>query len=559
MPNGKYCMGLDFGTLSGRAILVEVDTGNIIATHVKSYQHGVMDEYMPDGETRLGHNWALQHPSDYIEVLKAIIHGVIDSSGVDPVNVIGLSLDFTSTTMIPIDKDCTPLCLSDEFKNNPHSYPKLWKHHAAQPQTNKLNETAEVRGETFLKRYGGKIQSEWLIPKIMQVLDEAPEIYDAADKFIEAGDWLTSMLTGKEVRGGCAAGCKAIWSKRDGYPPNEFFKSLNPKLENLVDEKLSKNISPMGSKAGELTEKMAKLTGLPPAIAVGVPGIDAHVGVLGVGIIEPGRMMLIIGTSSCHMVLGAEEKIIPGICGVTEDGIIPGYLLYEAGQSCVGDQFDWFVKNCVPGPYMQDAKAREISVHKLLREKAKALKAGESGLLALDWWNGNRSILMDTDLTGLLIGCTLATKPEEIYRALIESTAFGTNLIIENFENNGIAIKEIIACGGIAEKDELLMQIYADVTNREIRVSASSQTSALGTAVFAAVAAGKENGGYDTLYEAAKKMAKLKDGYYKPISENVEVYKKLFAEYKELHDYFGKGENDVMKRLKKIKLKVRNY
>jgi len=324
-----------------------------------------------------------------------------------------------------------------------------------------------------------------------------------------------------------------------------------------VDEKLSREIFALGGKAGELTEEMARRTGLLPGTAVGISNVDAHVAVPAVGIVEPAKMLMIMGTSTCHMVLGTEEKIVPGMCGMVEDGIIPGFLGFEAGQSCVGDHFEWFVENCVPADYHEEAKQKGINIHKLLREKARTLKVGESGLIALDWWNGNRSVLVDADLTGVLLGCTLATRPEEIYRALIEATAFGTNMIIETFEKNGVPIRELYACGGIAEKDEFLMQIYADVTNREIRISASSQTVALGSAMFGAVAAGKEKGGYDSIFDAAKAMAKVKEEYYKPIPANVEAYKKLYDEYKLLHDYFGRGVNDVMKRLKKIKESAR--
>ncbi|NLC68101.1 MAG: ribulokinase [Clostridiaceae bacterium] len=550
----KYSLGVDFGTQSGRAVLVEVGTGNIVATAVKDYTHGVMDEYLPDGKTKLSHDWALQHPGDYIEVLEEVIPFVLRESGIDPANVIGMSIDFTACTMLPVDKEGTPLCFKEEFVHNPHGYVKLWKHHAAQPQANRLNEIAAKRGERFLERYGGKISSEWLIPKIMQVLEEAPEVFNAADKFIEAADWISFLLTGNERRNSCTAGYKALWSKREGYPSKDFFKALDPRLENLVDEKLSRDIYPQGAKAGELTGRMAKLTGLLPGTAVAVSNVDAHVAMPAVGIVEPGKMLMIMGTSTCHMVLGTEEKMVPGICGVVEDGIIPGYMGYEAGQSCVGDHFEWFINNCVPESYMNEARERGINIHKLLREKAMKFKPGESGLLALDWWNGNRSVLVDADLTGLIIGCTLATRTEEIYRALIEATAYGTNMIIENFEKHGITINELYACGGIAEKDEFMMQIYADVTNREIRISASPQTVALGSAMFGAVAAGREKGGYDDIFEAAKHMAKVKEEYYKPNPQNVEIYKKLYEEYKILHDYFGRGANDVMKRLKKIKL-----
>jgi L-ribulokinase len=269
-------------------------------------------------------------------------------------------------------------------------------------------------------------------------------------------------------------------------------------------------------------------------------------------------MVMIMGTSICHMVLGDEEHVVPGMCGYVEDGIIPGFFGYEAGQSCVGDHFAWFVENCVPGRYEREAQERGIDIHQLLEEKASRLKPGESGLLALDWWNGNRSVLVDVDLTGLVMGATLATKAEEIYRALIEATAYGTRVIVDTFQQNGVPIRELVACGGLPEKNKLLMQIYADVTGREIKVSASKQTPALGSAMFGAVAAGKAAGGYDSIYDAAQTMAHLKHETFKPIAENQLVYEKLFAEYQRLHDYFGRGENNVMKTLKKIKAEVKH-
>ncbi|WP_127836795.1 ribulokinase [Clostridium prolinivorans] len=549
----KYTIGVDYGTQSGRAVLVDIATGEEVATAVKVYPHGVMDEYLPDGKTKLPPDWALQHPQDYIDVLSETIPTILKEANVDAEDVIGIGIDFTACTMLPIDKYGTPLCFYEELKSNPHSYVKLWKHHAAQDEANKLNKIAKERGEDFLNRYGGKISSEWLIPKIWQILNEAPEIYDKADKFIEATDWVIMQLTGVEARNSCTAGYKAIWHKQKGYPSKEFFKSLDPRLENVVSEKLSTNIYPIGSKAGEITEKYSKLTGLKVGTAVAVANVDAHVAVPAVGITDEAKMLMIMGTSTCHILLGTEEKIVPGICGVVEDGVIPGYLGYEAGQSCVGDHFEWFVENCVPASYTKEAEEKGVNIHTLLTEKASKLKVGESGLIALDWWNGNRSVLVDVDLTGMILGCTLLTKPEEIYRALIEATAYGTRMIVETFRENGVPIKELYAAGGIAEKNKLMMQIYSDVTNMEIRISGSPQAPALGSAMFAALAAGSEKGGYDSIVEAAKHMSKIKEEYFKPILENVEIYNKLYAEYKTLHDYFGRGFNDVMKRLKKIK------
>lgn len=552
----KYSVGVDYGTQSGRAVLVDVSNGEVVAQAVKEYTHGVIDEFLPDG-TKLKPDWALQHPRDYIEVLECTIPEVLKTSGVDPKDVIGMAIDFTACTVLPIDKEGVPLCFHEDLKSNPHAWLKLWKHHAAQYEANKLNTIAKERGEKFLARYGGKISSEWLFPKIMQVLDEAPEIYEMADKFIEATDWVTMQMTGVEARNSCTAGYKAIWNKEEGYPSKEFFKALDPKLENVVSEKLSLDIRSIGEKAGELTEEMAKKTGLLPGTAVAVGNVDAHVSLPAVGVTEPGKMLMIMGTSTCDILLGTEEKIVPGMCGVVEDGVLPGFFGYEAGQSCVGDHFEWFVKNCVPESYFIEAKKNDMNIHEYLTFKASKLKVGESGLLALDWWNGNRSCLVDVDLTGMMLGMTLLTKPEEIYRALIEATAYGKNKIIKTFEESGVPVDELYACGGISKKNPLMMQIYADVTNKEIFIGASNQTPALGAAMFGAVAAGKEKGGYDSIFDAAKVMGKVEEHTYKPIKENVQVYKILYREFERLHDYFGKGENDVMKMLKIIKKEVK--
>jgi L-ribulokinase len=481
---------------------------------------------------------------------------VLDQSGVDPEDVIGLGIDFTACTMLPTKADGTPLCFLPEFRNRPHAWVKLWKHHAAQPEANQLNETARRLGAAFLDRYGGKISSEWFFPKAWQILDEDPEIYDASDRMLEAADWAIWQLTGVETRNTCTAGYKAIWSSRDGFPDKVFLKELDPRFENFVDEKMSRELSALGSKAGGLTEEAASWTGLKPGTAVAVANVDAHVAVPASTVTQPGRMVIIMGTSNCHMVLGTEEKVVGGMCGYVEDGIIPGFYGYEAGQSCVGDHFAWFVENCVPAAYERAALEQGVNIHDLLEEKASQLKPGESGLVALDWWNGNRSVLVDVDLTGLMLGMTLATKPEEMYRALIEATAYGTRLIVETFRENGVAVNEIVATGGLPDRNKLLMQIYADVVGVPLRIPETHQAGGLGSAMHGAVAAGAAAGGYDSIVDAAEKMARLRDECYEPIPEHKAVYDKLYAEYLLLHDTFGRGQNDAMKRLKHLKAEV---
>ncbi len=555
MAVSKYSVGVDFGTESGRAVLVDVSDGREVATSVYPYQNGVIDETLPipDEEVPLPPDWALQDPEDYVRTFQHTIPEVLRQSRIDPADVIGVGIDFTACTMLPTTKDGTPLCMLPKFRAEPHAWVKLWKHHAAQPDAERINDTARRMGEDWLDRYGGKISSEWFFAKALQILDEAPAVYKAADRLIEAADWVVWQLTGRETRNSCTAGYKAIWSKRDGFPHDEFFAALDPRFEHVVDSKMSREILPVGGRAGGLTAQAAAWTGLAPGTAVAIANVDAHVAVPAATVTGAGSMVMIMGTSICHMVLGSEEQAVPGMCGYVEDGIIPGYFGYEAGQSCVGDHFAWFVDNCVPAAYQQEARDQGKDLYQLLEEKASTLTPGESGLLALDWWNGNRSVLVDVDLTGLLIGATLATRPEEIYRALIEATAFGTRVIVETFEANGVPIRELVACGGLPEKSPLLMQIYSDVTGRPFKVSASKQTPALGSAMFGAVAAGKASGGYDDIFAAAKQMARLKDGVYYPDAQSTAIYDQLFSEYRSLHDYFGRGANDVMKRLKQLR------
>ncbi|KRE22739.1 ribulokinase [Paenibacillus sp. Soil522] len=549
----KYAIGVDYGTQSGRAVLVDLSNGAEIAEHVTPYTHHVIDEKLPVSGIKLEYDWALQHPLDYIEVLELSVPAVMKESGIDPADIIGLGIDFTACTMLPIDAEGAPLCVQDAYKDNPHSWVKLWKHHAAQDEANLINELAAQREEKWVPRYGGKISSEWMMAKAWQILNEAPDIYETADKFVEATDWVIGQLTGNIVRNSCTAGYKGMWHKQEGYPSKEFFKALDPRLENLTETKLRGEVVPLGSKAGELLPDIAARIGLAPGTAIAVGNVDAHAAVPGVGVVTPGKLVMAMGTSICHMLLGTEEKEVEGMCGVVEDGIIPGYFGYEAGQSAVGDIFEWFVEEAVPAYVLQEAEQAGENVHVYLTRKANELNVGESGLLALDWWNGNRSVLVDTDLTGTIVGLTLLAKPWEIYRALLEATAFGTRKIVDAFHSNGVEVNELYACGGLPQKNALLMQIYADVTNREIKVAASKQTPALGAAMFGAVAAGAAKGGFDSIVDAAQKMARVREETFKPIPANVAVYEKLYAEYNLLHDYYGRGSNDVMKRLKAIK------
>jgi L-ribulokinase len=553
MAKDKFALGIDYGTESGRVVVIRVRDGKEMASTVISYPDGVIDERLPGGP-KLEPDWALQNPRDYLLVVEKGVPKALKLAKVKGEEVVGIGTDFTASSPMPAKRDGTPLCFLKEYRKHPHAWVKLWKHHAAQGEANRINEVGRERNEEFIRIYGGKYSSEWFFSKLLQVLDEAAEIYDATDRFIEAADWIVWQLTGEEKRNTCTAGYKAMWVKGGGFPSREFFGALHPRMENVIEEKVGTTFHPLGEKAGGLTAEWAKKTGLREGTPVSIGNVDAHVAVPACTVVEPGSLVMIMGTSICHMLLGTERQMVEGMCGTVEDGIVPGLWGYEAGQSAVGDIFAWFFEHGVPDYVHREARRKKVPFVVALEKRAAALKPGESGLVALDWWNGNRSILVDVDLTGVLLGMTLATRAEEIYRALIEATAFGTRQIIEAFESKGIAVKELVACGGLPEKNQLLMQIYADVTGRDIRLADPLQTcSAVGAAMHGAVAAGRAAGGYDTIFEAAEHMAKTQKLTYRPRQASHEVYNRLFKEYQALHDYFGRGSNDVMKRLKALK------
>ncbi len=540
----RYTVGVDFGTESGRAVVVRISDGFELASAVCPYPHGVMDQALPSGRV-LPPEWALQHPQDYLLVFQQAVPEALRKSGVDPAEVIGIGLDFTACTILPTLADGTPLCLLPEFANEPHAYVKLWKHHAAQPQADRINALAAQQGQRWLPRYGGKISSEWLFAKSLQLLEEAPQVYAKAERILEAADWVVWRLCAQETRNTCTAGYKAIY--QDGhYPSAQYLGQLNPGFSDIVETRLKSQLAPLGGKAGELTAEAAKWTGLPQGIAVAVANVDAHVTVPAAGVVGPGRMVAIMGTSTCHMVMSDQLSEVPGMCGVVDGGIVPGLYGYEAGQSGVGDIFAWFTKYAVPAEF-----SRDVNVHQALEREAAKQKPGEHGLLALDWWNGNRSVLVDAELSGLLLGLTLSTRAPDIYRALIEATAYGTRLIIENFDNHKVPVEELVIAGGL-QKNTLLMQIYADVTGRPLSLVDSEQGPALGRAMHAGVAAGA----YPDIRAAAERMGKVRKNVYLPIPENQKIYDQLYAEYLSLHDYFGRGANNVMKRLKRLSQEV---
>lgn len=548
--DGHYVIGIDFGTLSGRAVLLDAQNGQELAVSELAYPHAVMDRTLPDG-TPLPDRYALQHPQDYLDVLHYVIPDVLAQSNVAAKEVIGLGIDFTACTLLPLDQSGMPLCFRPEFAREPHAYVKLWKHHAAQSEADEITALAKQRTEKWIDLFGGSVSSEWAIPKILQILREKPDVYHATARFSEAADWLSQVLTGEESHAAAFAGYKACWRAENGYPSPDFFEALEPEMRHLIGTKLSAHVRTVDKIAGHLNMAGAALTGLPEGTAVALPMIDAHAAMPAVGAVDPNDFVMIIGTSTCHLMHGSAQTAVPGICGCVKDSVIPGCCTYEAGQACVGDAFAWFVDNLVPETYTAKAREMGISIHQLLRQKAARLTPGESGLIALDWFNGNRSILNQANLSGMILGLTLHTRPEEIYRALLEATAFGSRVILEQFERNGLAVHEIRAAGGIARKDPLMMQIYADVLGKPIRIADTTQAGAIGSAMYAAAAAGI----YPSIQEAAKKMASSCTAQYRPDEKNRERYEPLYQTYLRLHDYFGSDANNMMSQLIKGKVK----
>ncbi|WP_250006231.1 ribulokinase [Actinoplanes sp. M2I2] len=545
MPS--YTIGVDFGTLSGRAVVVRVSDGEEVGSAVHEYGHGVIERTLPATGERLRPDWALQNPDDYREVLRTAVPQAVAAAGIDPGDVVGIATDFTACTVLPALADGTPLAEVDGFEGRPHAYVKLWKHHAAQPQADRITDLAHRRGEPWIDRYGGKISSEWQFAKALQVLEEDPEVYARTERWIEAADWIVWQLCGRETRNACTAGYKGIL--QDGtYPSREYLAELNPGFADFADTRLAHPIAALGERAGGLTAEAAGWTGLPEGIAVAVGNVDAHVTSPAAQAVGPGQMLLVMGTSTCHVMNSTERAAVPGICGVVDGGILAGLYGYEAGQSGVGDIFGWFVDNGVPPYVYEEARAAGLSVHDVLSRQAAEQPVGGHGLIALDWQSGNRSVLVDHHLSGVIAGLTLATRPFEIYKALIEATAFGTRKIVETFEAAGVPVTEFVAAGGL-KRNPLVMRIYADVLRRPISVASSEQAPALGSAIHAAVAAGV----YPDVATASEAMGRVEKDVWQPEAADADVYDRLYAEYSTLHDYFGTGENKVLHRLRAIR------
>ena len=546
-----YTVGIDFGTLSGRAVVVRVRDGEEMGSAVHEYPDGVIDDRLPGTGQRLAPDWALQNPADWVAVLAHAVPAALRDSGVDPADVIAVATDFTACTVLPTDPAGRPLCQTAEFAGHPHSWPKLWKHHAAQGQADRINELAHRRREPWIGRYGGKVSSEWQFAKALQVLEDDPGVYAATARWIEAADWIVWQLTGVETRNACAAGYKGIF--QDGrYPTADFLAALHPGFADFAQTRLAGPLSPLGSVAGRLTAEAARWTGLREGLVVAVGNVDAHVSAPAARAVGPGQMLAVMGTSTCHVISADVLVEVPGMCGVVDGGIVAGRYGYEAGQSGVGDIFAWWAERHAPPEYHAEAGRLGVGIHEYLTRLCADEPVGAHGLVALDWMNGNRSVLVDHELAGVIVGLTLATRPEHVYRALLEATAFGTRRIIDAFTDAGVAVDELVVAGGLL-RNSVLMQMYADVTGRPLSIASSAQGPALGSAIHAAVAAGA----YPDVPAAADAMGRVGRDAYLPDPARRVAYDALYREYLRLHDYFGRGEsaggNDVLHRLRALR------
>lgn len=541
----SYSIGIDFGTASGRVFLINTANGQVVSKFVKDYTHGVIENEL--NGLKIPHTYALQNSNDYLEIIDEGIAHLITDSKIDPAMIVGIGIDFTSSTVIFTDKYLNPIHNLKQFKNNPHAYVKLWKHHGAHKEAEKLYQTALENKNEWLGHYGYNVSSEWMIPKIMEVMNQAPEIIEKTAYIMEAGDWIVNKLTNKNIRSNCGLGYKSFWEETAGFH-YDLFDKIDSKLSEVIKEKVSAPIVNIGESIGKISENMARKLGLSKETRVSPFIIDAHSSLLGIGSEKDKEMTMVIGTSTCHLMLNEKQHQVPGISGSVKGAIIPELYAYEAGQSAIGDLFEYVAKQS-PKSYVDEAEKRGITVFELMNEKIEHQLPGESGLVALDWHNGNRSVLSDTNLTGCLFGLTLQTKHEEVYRAYLEATAFGTKMIMQQYQDWHMEVEKVFACGGIPKKNAIMMDIYANVLNKKLVVMDSEYAPAIGAAILGAVCGGAHN----SIHEAIDAMKEPILYEIEPEAEKVQRYEKLFKAYKSLHDIHGYKKAHIIKEVQQLR------
>lgn len=536
-----YSIGIDFGTGSGRAFLINTENGEIEEQYIRNYTHGTIEGEL--GGEKLPQNFALQNANDYMEIIETGIPTIIEKANISVSEIVGIGIDFTSSTVIFVDEQMEPIHNRVGFQDNPHAYVKLWKHHGAQDEADLLFKTALEGKNRWLGYYGFNVSSEWMIPKIMEVNNKAPEVMAVTANIMEAGDWIVNRLTGQNVRSNCGLGFKSFWEAETGFH-YDLFDKVYSDLSDIVRTKVDAPVVSIGDSVGTLCKEMAEKLGLSPDTQVSPFIIDAHASLLGIGSEKDKEMTMVMGTSTCHLMLNKEQHKVPGISGSVKGAIIPNLYAYEAGQTAVGDLFEYVAKQA-PYDYVKAAESRGISIFDLLNEKAAQIYPGESGLIALDWHNGNRSVLSDSNLKGSLFGMTLQTRHEEIYRAYLEATAFGAKMIMQQYQGWQMEVDHVFACGGIPKKNGLLMEIYANILNKKITVIDSEYAPAIGAAILGAICGGAHPD-FNSAIEAMKEPVLYQ---VEPDPQQVRIYKKLFSAYKELHDLHGYKKARIMRNV----------
>ncbi len=537
MSANRYVCGYDFGTLSCRISVNRLENGETVFEASADYPHAVITEALPESGARLPRDWALQDPEDYLEVMTRLTRLALEQVPAEEIAAIGT--DFTNCTVVALGSDGQPLCADPAFRARPHAWPKLWKHHAAQDCAARIERILKEENVDWFGWYGRNVSSEWLFPKLLQVYEEDRAVYDAAAVFLEAADYIPYWLTGKLTRNSATLGVNAFYNPQRGYPSAALLERFSPGFARVL-EKLGGQVLPVGSRAGTLTPEAADRLGLLPETVVAVGHGDSEIAAIGLGMTEPGSMLMVMGTSTCYQMIHETERAFDGVCAIVKDGMIPGLTAYESGQPAVGDSFSWFADNLLPEDYRRQAEAQGLSPLAYLDRRCGALRPGESGLIALDWLNGNRSVLMNYHLRGAILGLSLDTKPEHIYRSLIEATAFNARRIFDGYEEAGVAIRRVYAAGGLARKSPVTMQLYADILGRPIYVTSVANSSSLGAAVCAAAALEEERGSLETFQRLCGQMIHYDTTVYTPGPKAAAVYDELYLAFLEFHDLMGK-------------------
>lgn len=541
-------LGFDFGTLSCRVLAVDIDTGDCVFEAARDYPHGAISGRLPGTEVVLEENWFLQDPADYIEVLHRLTRAAAAELGAE--NIAAIGTDFTNCTVVGL-REGRPLCAHEAYQNAPHAWVKLWKHHAAQPYAERIEQVLRQTETPWLKEYGGNVSSEWFFPKLLQTYEEAPDLFAACDIYLEAADYIVYFLTGNIVRNSATLGVNAFYSPERGFPDKALLNRFSEGFGDAVYPKLAGAVVPVGSRAGKLCESAAELLGLSTDVVVSAGHGDSEVACAGLGATESGAMILVMGTSTCYQMIYDKKLFFDGVCAVVENGMIPELVAYESGQPAVGDAFSWYVGNMMPAEYAQRADAQGLSALAYMNVLAARLLPGESGLVSLDWFNGNRSVLMDYSLKSFFAGLSLDTRPEAVFRSMIEATAFGARKIIEGYEQAGVRIDKLIAVGGLPLKSELTMQIYADVLGRDLYVATIPNASALGACVCGAVAYRNETGTRAAFEAEAQRLIRRSEKRYAPDDRAAAIYSDLYKVFCTLHDFAGL-HSDICSQLNRI-------